>query len=829
MGWKRKKAFYTIHMLTNSKHQQLLITVLLQSFCNGQSDLTIQERTFGSAVVQAVTDRIRSSCIYSDDRLFIRRLAIVQSDDGGVNTTYRNGYYGGIWQIDEAKFNITRNCSSSAISQECSAILSEFNINWRTVQWTDLWKPLYSGLAASLYLKLQGVDPAPADLSSQAYLWTNHFQPAQSELTYTTKIQQAESTADGSCDYKPIDVVFIIDESGSVGSTNFNKTLNFLSEVVDNLNIGPSTVHVGLVKFSSFATLEFYLGTHSTKTSLKSAILNTAYRSGGTSIGAGIQHADKYVFPEIYGGRKDATKIAILVTDGVSSSASFTKQAADAAKDNHIRIFAVGIGRINIVELNYAASDPACTHVSVLTNFNQIDDIIYEIKKSACRASNQVGEEAEVDGVVTGEDGSTIQIDTGDGNNKTITTEVDCGELSVFSSFYTSHPGPAFYDQKDTAIEGSPSVFVVHVTDSRPLYITFVRLNPDPSCPNASYTVNVSNDHPTDTGTDIICKVNGKWQLCGSGNVDGDDDFNEICGVYENTDWNTISNPCKKDGDKYHSHPTDPAKFITCGDTQKMYITQCPVGKLYTNGGCAYAHRLSFGNIDHSAGSPVDALSFHIILCRVSGSLGECLSKDLPQDFYEKLCEGTTPSVQDPCTSCAISDGHLVHPFPLDDNKYITCEDEDNHLITQCPVGERFSVAKQGCISSTEDGDDEDSVEGNGNVNPCAEAVKLHKFYFPYPNDKTKFIQCDEWGHSFIMSCPSGQIWFDQILTCAVDTPGTKTDGGYSENSCTGNAGKTIAHSDPTKYINCDVSGIAHIMSCPKGLRFYMSLSRCDW
>ncbi|XP_060078237.1 uncharacterized protein LOC132557733 [Ylistrum balloti] len=785
---------------------------MLQSYCNGQSDLTMQERTFGSAVVQAVTDRIRDSCIYSDDRLFIRRLAIVQSDDGEMSTTYRPGYNGGIWQIDEAKFISTRSCGSSAIYQECGLILSKFNITWSSVQWTDLLKPLYSGLAASLYLKLQGADPAPGDVAGQASLWKTYFQPSQDVATYTTKVQKAESETDGSCDYKPIDIVFIIDESGSVGSTNFRKILNFLAEVVDNLNIGPSAVQVGLVKFNSAATRVFYLTTHSDKTSLKSAILNTVYRSGGTSIGAGIQHADRYIFPVKYGGREDATKIAILVTDGASFSASFTNQTANDAKANHIRIFAVGIGNIRISELNSAASDPDCTHVSVLTNFNQIDDIIYEIKKSACRASNPVGPEAEVGGEVGDGDGSTIEISTEDGNNKTITTEVDCGVLNVYSSFATPHPSPAFYDKTDTAIAGSPSIFVVHVTDKRPLFVTFVRLNPDPSCPNASYTGDVSNDPPKDT-------------------------------VFANNDWNTISNPCTKGGAKFHSHPTDPAKFITCDDSQKMYITQCSSGKLYSNGSCIHAHMITVGKSSTPVGSPVDALSTHLILCRVSGILQECQSKDLAEDFYAKLCDGTNPPIKNPCTSCAIADSHLVHPYPLDDNKYITCDGEDSHLITQCPIGERFSVAKQSCISSSdseeeeeEEEEEEDGSEGNGNSNdgidgnPCTEAARAqNKYYFPYTPDRTKFIQCNEWGDRFIMPCPSGEIWFDEISSCAADALGEASSGGTSGNPCTDNAGKLVAHSNPAKYIQCDNGGVAHIMSCPGGLRFYPSKSYCDW
>ncbi|OWF42441.1 Cartilage matrix protein [Mizuhopecten yessoensis] len=682
---------------------------MLQLYCSGQSDLTMQERTFGSAVVQAVTDRIRGGCIYSDDRLFIRRLAIVQSDDGNMATTYRSGYFGGIWQVDEDKFNTTTNCAHHTIREECSIILSEFEIDWSSVQWTDLLKPLYSGLAASLYLKLRGADPAPGDLTGQASLWKSYFQPTQELTTYTTKIQQKESTADDSCDNKPIDIVFIIDESGSVGSSNFSKVLTFLTEVVDYLNIGPTAVQVGLVTFYTGATLEFPLGTYSTKTSLKSAILNTPYRGGGTNIGAGIQHADKYVFPIKYGGRKDATKIAILVTDGVSYSATFTKRAADDAKANHIRIFAVGIGNINIAELNSAASDPNCTHVFVLTNFKQIDDIIYEIKKSACRASNPVGEKAEVGGGV-----------------------------------------------------------------------------------------------PT---------------------------------VYENNDWNNISNPCIEGGPKYHSHPTDLAKFITCGDTQKMYISQCPTGKIYSNQGCVSAHVTTFGNHSVAGGSPVDAMTRYLILCRVGGNIRECQSVDLSGDFYDKLCEGTTSSVQNPCTSCAIADGHLLHPHPLDDNKYITCDGGNSHTTTQCPPGERFSVAKQSCIPSTDNGDSieddngqndgnsnqEDDVTGSPqNDNPCTpEARAQNKSFFPYTPDRTKFIQCDGWGNKFIMSCPPTTIWSDTALTCV--------NHGTSSNPCTGNAGKLVAHSDPTKFIKCDGAGTAHVMSCPGGLRFYASKSSCDW
>lgn len=39
-------------------------------------------------------------------------------------------------------------------------------------------------------------------------------------------------------------------------------------------------------------------------------------------------------------------------------------------------------------------------------------------------------------------------------------------------------------------------------------------------------------------------------------------------------------------------------------------------------------------------------------------------------------------------------------------------------------------------------------------------------FYHPYPNDHTKYIQCDQFGNAFVKSCQSGRIWNQYLLTC---------------------------------------------------------------
>ena len=78
----------------------LVLTLLGIVFNQGFSaDLTITPNMFGAEVVEAVVNIIRESCLFAEDKRFLRRLAYVESHDGTDPKTYRSGYDGGIWQV----------------------------------------------------------------------------------------------------------------------------------------------------------------------------------------------------------------------------------------------------------------------------------------------------------------------------------------------------------------------------------------------------------------------------------------------------------------------------------------------------------------------------------------------------------------------------------------------------------------------------------------------------------------------------------------------------------------------------------------------------------
>ena len=142
----------------------VLITLLPLLTAQGV-DLTLQREASGSDVVRAAVNRIQT--VLDFDRQLLRRIAFVESRDGIDTDTYRPGYNGGIWQVDEDKF-LTTQANSALNDERHDAIREAFDIDWPSVQWRDLRIPLYSGIAARLFLLISDTEPIPCDIPGQA-------------------------------------------------------------------------------------------------------------------------------------------------------------------------------------------------------------------------------------------------------------------------------------------------------------------------------------------------------------------------------------------------------------------------------------------------------------------------------------------------------------------------------------------------------------------------------------------------------------------------------------------------------------------------------------
>ncbi|CAK8675177.1 unnamed protein product [Clavelina lepadiformis] len=139
-----------------------------------------------------------------------------------------------------------------------------------------------------------------------------------------------------------IDIIFVVDESGSVGTSNFNSGLTWIENVllgfVDDINDG--RVHVGLITFSDFSTLEISLTSRSFAV-LRNEMSTIRYSRGITRTDRGINRA----IGQFNGaGRSNVPQLMIVITDGKASAPRDLSIAVGTARDAGILMAAVGVG-----------------------------------------------------------------------------------------------------------------------------------------------------------------------------------------------------------------------------------------------------------------------------------------------------------------------------------------------------------------------------------------------------------------------------------------------------------------------------------------------------
>ena len=144
------------------------------------------------------------------------------------------------------------------------------------------------------------------------------------------------------------DVAFILDSSGSLGRTNYERqkifvkdTMKKLAEKCNLLNgavvLYSTTARVG-INFSHSFNLEFF----------NVQIDKLPWYMRYTRIDKGLRVAANDVFTTRTGSRPDAPKVAILTTDGSLTRRPDTVPLANASeslKQKGVRIFAIGVGR----------------------------------------------------------------------------------------------------------------------------------------------------------------------------------------------------------------------------------------------------------------------------------------------------------------------------------------------------------------------------------------------------------------------------------------------------------------------------------------------------
>ncbi|CAL1530592.1 unnamed protein product, partial [Lymnaea stagnalis] len=175
------------------------------------------------------------------------------------------------------------------------------------------------------------------------------------------------------------DIVFVVDASGSIGSSNFQKVLRFIINITTYFSDDAlSGIRFGLVTFSDAANISFDLDKYNDSVSLRQAISSVPYARGFTRTDKGLDKA-RNMF-----GKDRRPHVIILVTDGQSSSRESTKAAADRLREANIITLGIGVtDSINEEELKYIGGP---NDILTVNNFDVLQDILQGLVRRTCQS-----------------------------------------------------------------------------------------------------------------------------------------------------------------------------------------------------------------------------------------------------------------------------------------------------------------------------------------------------------------------------------------------------------------------------------------------------------
>ncbi|XP_065599889.1 collagen alpha-1(VII) chain-like [Cyrtonyx montezumae] len=179
------------------------------------------------------------------------------------------------------------------------------------------------------------------------------------------------------------DIGFLVDESSSIGWSNFNKVKDFIFRIISYFpKIGPEGTQVAVVQYSEEPRTAFHFNQHQSRNGALKAVKELSYAGGNTKTGRGIAFMLKELFQPSRGMRPEFPHVLMLVTDGRSQDDVLPP--ARAAHALGIRIIAVGVSEADPVELNNILLQQNLQNIFYVSTFDEFPQILRELIEVIC-------------------------------------------------------------------------------------------------------------------------------------------------------------------------------------------------------------------------------------------------------------------------------------------------------------------------------------------------------------------------------------------------------------------------------------------------------------
>ncbi|XP_061061840.1 von Willebrand factor [Eubalaena glacialis] len=143
-----------------------------------------------------------------------------------------------------------------------------------------------------------------------------------------------------------LDVAFLLEGSDNVGEANFNRSTEFLEEVIRQMDVGRDGVHVTVLQYSYVVTVEHSFREGQSKEDVLQRLREIRYRGGNrTNTGLALQFLSEHSFSASQGDREQAPNLVYMVT-GSPASDEIRRMPGD------IQVVPIGVGpRVDVQEL----------------------------------------------------------------------------------------------------------------------------------------------------------------------------------------------------------------------------------------------------------------------------------------------------------------------------------------------------------------------------------------------------------------------------------------------------------------------------------------------
>ena len=125
-----------------------------------------------------------------------------------------------------------------------------------------------------------------------------------------------------------LDLLFLLDESSNVGSSNHQLGLQFMESIVGFFDISPDGTRVAVISFSTGANVEFDFDDHFTLRQVQGAIGRIGYSRGYTNAAIALELAAELFNNSSSSGARPISAgiphVVVLITDGRSNTYSIT-------------------------------------------------------------------------------------------------------------------------------------------------------------------------------------------------------------------------------------------------------------------------------------------------------------------------------------------------------------------------------------------------------------------------------------------------------------------------------------------------------------------------